>query len=305
MRKIIYLIALFGFTSLSCTGSQESSTPEHLEHATMGVLDGKSDADLLFYALDGGYRNARSIDYVSSEDHLYIVEQGRNRFLRLTSDGLRIDSVGSRGVSDYRFDSPEYIDATNGFQIFIADKNNSRVQLFGRRLAYLSSIIPPSERQGINPVFFSPTAVTANTFGDVFIYDSESHHILKYDRNGRFQLSFPLSLFEVDLPLRALVSLEDRLYITEHDSGLMHILTTQGGYKGFAAGSEGLRGIYVRNERIWGVTADRILVFNTNGRLLHSFSHNINEPVQGIAVSSSRIFVLTSSSLSAVQTPLL
>lgn len=300
MRNILYLFVMF-FFAVSCSGAAETS--QIVEEYNQTTDFSRSEADLQFSVISDGLRNAVSIDYVSTENSLYIVEQGRNRILKLTTGGIRTDSVGTRGSGDSRFDAPSSIDATNGLQVFVADRNNARIQVFERRLAYLSTITPPSDRQGINPVFFRPEAISVNSFGDIFVYDGESQQILKYDRNGRFQLVVSLSVFDLETPLRSIQSFEDRLYLLERDRGLIHEITAQGGYRGFSPASQGLKAMYIYEDQIWGVTNNDLIVFNLNGRPIHRYSHNVTGNVTGVAVSRSRVFILTANTLKSVSKP--
>ncbi|MCH8556178.1 MAG: hypothetical protein LAT84_00080 [Balneolia bacterium] len=300
--RIVLQLLMMAFGALACSGQAETSHIAEDENVSSQVVE-RTDAELQFRTINSGFRSAVAIDYVSTDNSLFVVEQGRNRILRIDDRGVRTDSVGSRGLGDYRFDAPSSIDATNGLQIFVADRNNARVQVFERRLSYLSTITPPSDRQGINPVFFRPEAVTVNNFGDIFVYDAESEHLLKYDRNGRFQLSVSLSVFDLELPLRSIASFEDRLFLLEMGRGLFHEITAQGGYRGFAAASSGVRAFYVRGEKIWGATDTDLIVFNLNGRPLHRFTHNITADIQGIAVSRNQVYIITSGALKAIEKP--
>jgi hypothetical protein len=291
----LFLILLLA----GCSGSGQ--TEDRSEARDIQTL--REGADLEFRLIDTGYRNAVSIDYTSSDDVLFIVEQGRNRILRLSSDGIRTDSVGSRGSGDYRFDRPSSVDATNGLQIFVADQNNARIQLFERRLSYISTIRAPGDRQGINPVFFSPALVTVNSFGDVFVYDAESGQILRYNRNGRFDLAIPLSVTEFEGRAGTLDTHEDRLFIGERESGLLHEFSARGAYRGFLPASRGFRSIYIKAGRIWGADNESVKVLNLNGRELFSFSHNVPDEISGIAVSRRQIFLLTQSGLYSAENP--
>lgn len=300
--RIILQLMVIAFVALACSGQAKTSHSTEEDIFRKEVAE-RSDAELQFITIDSGLRSVVAIDYVSTDNSLFIVEQGRNRILKIDERGVRTDSLGRRGLGDYRFDAPSSIDATNGLQIFVADRNNARVQIFERRLSYLSTITPPSDRQGINPVFFRPEAIAVNNFGDIFVYDAESEQLLKYDRNGRFQLSVSLSVFDLELPIRSITSFEDRLFLLEKGRGLFHEITAQGGYRGFAAASSGLRAFYIHGEQIWGATDSDLIVFNLNGRPLHRFTHNITSRIQGIAVSRNQVYVVTSAALKTIEKP--
>jgi len=219
--------------------------------------------------------------------------------LTLDPTGRRTDSLGSRGSGDYRFDRPSAIDATNGLRIYIADRQNNRIQLYDRRLSFLSTIKPPSDRQGINPVFFSPAAVSVNAFDDIHVYDADSDQILIFDRNGRYQSLIALNAFDIELPIRTLITHEDRLFLLENERGLIHELSSRGGYRGFTAGAPDVRAMFFRDQRIWAASAEKLYVINLEGRVERSMTHDFTETINGLAVSRNRIYILGPNGLSA------
>ncbi len=293
--KVVCILFLASLLWFGCSASAEQL--DRTEGAP--VVDERRDAELVFTEINRGFRDASAIDFTAGDERIYIVESGRNRLITLDTGGNRTDSVGSRGSGDSRFDRPSDIDATNGMRIYVADLQNNRVQLFDRRLAYLSTIKPPSDRQGVNPAFFSPAAVSVNAFDEIYVYDSDSETILKFDRNGRLQSLITLNSYDIELPLRALLAHEDQLFVLEAERGLIHELSSGGGYRGFTAGAPDVKAMYLKNRRIWALSSDSLYIISLSGRIEHTVSHNLTGPIRGVAVSRNRVYGLIPDALSA------
>ncbi len=124
----------------------------------------------------------------ATQDHLFVVESGKHRILKLDHNGKLIETLGGLGSGDYQFDTPIDIDATNGLKIYISDYRNNRVQIFDRRFQYLSTIKAPQGQRN-----FRPTQLVVNDFGELFVYDESTKSIHKYDENGNWRDSFELN----------------------------------------------------------------------------------------------------------------
>ncbi|MCR9132324.1 MAG: hypothetical protein NXI08_07115 [bacterium] len=157
----------------------------------------------------------------ATQDHLFVVESGKHRILKLNYDGDVVATLGGLGSGDYQFDRPIDVDATNGLQIYISDNRNMRVQIYDRRFRYLSSIkteVPFTNRQ------MKPTQIVVNDFDELFVFDEVSKSILKFDENGNFVDSFDL---EGIIPANLEVD-GDRLIITDRLNKQTVILSQNG-----------------------------------------------------------------------------
>ncbi len=154
-------------------------------------------------------------------DHIFVVESGKHRILKLNYDGDVVATLGGVGSGDYQFDRPIDVDATNGLQIYISDNRNMRVQIYDRRFRYLSSIkteVPFTNRQ------MKPTQIAVNDFDELFVFDEVSKSILKFDENGNYIDSFDL---EGIIPANLEVD-GDRLIITDRVNNQTVILSQNG-----------------------------------------------------------------------------
>ena len=187
----------------------------------MGIstVHAQDEESKIFYS---GLDNATSI--YATQDHLFVVESGKHRLLKLDHDGNLIETLGGLGSGDYQFDSPIDVDATNGLKIYVSDYGNNRIQIFDRRFQYLGSISGESAFQNRR---IKPTRIVVNEFGELFVYDENSKSLLKFDENGNYLDSFELNNFNVDrLDLRgtSILLIDD----TNHETQLI----TQNGILG-------------------------------------------------------------------------
>lgn len=141
----------------------------------------QEEKDIIF----SGLENATSI--YATQDHLFVVESGKHRLLKLDHNGNLIETLGGLGTGDYQFDTPIGVDATNGLKIYVTDYGNERIQVYDRRFQYLGSITGES---GFQNRRISPTQLVINDFGELFVYDESSKSILKFDQYGSFRDSF-------------------------------------------------------------------------------------------------------------------
>ena len=166
-----------------------------------------------------GLENATSI--YATQDHLFVVESGKHRLLKLDHNGNLIETLGGLGTGDYQFDTPIGVDATNGLKIYVTDYGNERIQVYDRRFQYLGSITGES---GFQNRRISPTQLVVNDFGELFVYDDASKAILKFDKNGNFMDEFDLSGLQAsNFEIR-----NDELIITDRISGQIGVISQNG-----------------------------------------------------------------------------
>ncbi|RNC79669.1 MAG: hypothetical protein ED557_14200 [Balneola sp.] len=165
-----------------------------------------------------GLDNPTSI--YATQDHLFVVESGKHRILKLDHNGKLLETLGGLGSGDYQFDTPIDIDATNGLKIYISDYRNNRVQIFDRRFQYLSTIRAPQGQRS-----FRPTQLIVNDFGELFVYDESSKSIHRYDENGNFIDSYkvPSGLEVGKIGLR-----EDQLALIDWKNNKVQFMSQNG-----------------------------------------------------------------------------
>lgn len=160
----------------------------------------------------------------ATQQHLFVVESGKNRILQLDQIGNLVTSIGALGSGDYQFDTPIDVDATNGLRIYISDYRNNRIQIFDKRSQYLTSIKRYPKARSTRPI--RPTQLAVNGFNELYFYDEDSNSIISVDEQGNkldeFQL--PREIREVN----DIQSVGKDLYILDIKTKQYHILSYNG-----------------------------------------------------------------------------
>jgi sugar lactone lactonase YvrE len=151
----------------------------------------------------GNFTNAAAFS-VSPSKHFYISDSETNEITKIDSLGIITKSIGGYGWDNNSFDNPIDI-YTNVLTVYVADKNNNRIQLFDRDLNSLSSFSTKNSNDD-KYSFRYPTSIAVSSQGDLYVLDSDNKRVLKFNLRGeylnsiggidagQFQLSNPLKL---------------------------------------------------------------------------------------------------------------
>jgi len=130
------------------------------------------------------FSNASSFS-ISSTGYIYIVDSQENDLIKYDTLGNRIFSIGGYGWEKASFDDPVDVYA-NTLRIYVADKNNDRIQVFDKFLNFLSDF--SNDNLESDESFAYPNGFGISNQGDYFILDSDNKRVLKYDLNGNYLL---------------------------------------------------------------------------------------------------------------------
>ncbi len=163
----------------------------------------------------GKFKNASSFT-ISSAGILYVTDAASDEIFKLDTLGTELKYVGGYGWDEGSFDQPADVFA-NPLNVYVADKNNHRVQRFDKDLNFISQLYTresdnPAERFG-----YPLSAVTSNQ-GDLFILDSENKRILKFDLFGHFILNFggfDGGTYSLSNPKQMVVSPANNLFVLD------------------------------------------------------------------------------------------
>jgi len=217
--------------------------------------------DVLLTGLD----DARSVR-ISTLGNIFIVETGRHRILKTDRNGMRLDSVGRLGNGDYQFDLPVTIDPTNELKIYVADRNNRRIQVFDRRLQYLSTLRMP-QRSGL-PSRYMPARLVVDPAGTIFFFDEDRHVLYRFDSHGQYELDFGLFGEEGRIIPVAMAILDDELWVAGERGELIHRFSTRGSYLGFIYAPEPVRSLRASGGSLWMLGTDNVLQIGTGGEVI-------------------------------------
>lgn len=231
-----------------------------------------------FQELYSDLDNATSISV--TQNSIYIVEQGKNRLLKLDHSGELVETIGGKGSGDYEFSKPVDMDATNGLKIFVTDYNNRRVQVFDRRGQYLSSI-SGRDYFGVSRRY-NPTQIAVNDMGEVYFVDESARYIRRFDLDYNLLDEFRLapeieSVDEIEVTPTEII-------ILDKATETIHRLELNGSYRGFYP-AENVNAMFADAEGLWMITTDRAIFepesgepseieFNSSIRAVETHYHN-------------------------------
>jgi DNA-binding beta-propeller fold protein YncE len=222
-------------------------------------------SSLIILLAIGGFESASSIDY-DLEGNLYVVDRGRNLLVKFSPDGDSLMAVGGRGSGPLQFDEPIAVYARRGSDVYVADRNNHRIQRFDRNLDFVSSI---ETRDGSDERgrFGYPSDIALTRQGDVLIVDTENRRVLRVDALG--QVFTPVGgvgagggrLVE---PTQVEVDGEDFLYVL--DGGRIAVFDPFGSYV------EDLPLPIPPNPRAFSIDRDTLVVADSMSAIVFSLS---------------------------------
>ena len=164
---------------------------------------------------------------ISNDGHILVTD--RHRLQKLTFDGVCVKSVGSSesGSGQLQFDGPRGITVhpTTG-QIFVADKENERVQVFNADLTFSRTItLPDDDKQ-----FALPYDVALDSEGYLYVAKFGSDCINKLTTTGQYITRFGShgsAPGQLDVP-SSLTIHNNLVYICEWGNDRVSIFDIQG-----------------------------------------------------------------------------
>lgn len=172
--------------------------------------------ELQFVNHFGAFNFAASFD-VDLNGNIYISDISENTITKLDSAGKEILSIGGYGWEEQTFDEPVSIFSTT-LSVYIADKNNNRIQRFDKDLNFLSLFSGEDDDSDIT--FAYPTCIEISNIGDLYLLDSDNNRILKINLTGEFQLeigSNDAGLFTLNNPKSFSIDNEGNLYVLDNN----------------------------------------------------------------------------------------
>jgi sugar lactone lactonase YvrE len=181
---------------------------------------------------------------VDRDDNLWIVDRDHAQMMLFTKDGKLLRTLGTKGFrsatgvapDDFRseafqkvthggppFNLPTDIDVARSGEMFVTDGyGNARVHKFSADGTLLKSWGEPGTGPG---EFRLPHGVWIDRRGRVLIADRENDRVQVFDQEGRLLQIWPTKLIG---PAVFYVDDEDVVYIVEHNSGMVSVLTLDG-----------------------------------------------------------------------------
>ena len=169
---------------------------------------------------------------VTGRGTILVVDSFNHRIQQFTMKGQCISCVGKQGEGPLEFNLPDGIavSKTTG-QVFVADYNNSRIQIFNPDLSFSHLFGLYGSRKGqLN----HPCDVTFADSETVYIADTRNHRIQQFTFDGRF-----VSMFKTSMKYPVSVAADDGVLYVSHDSDdCLTMYTTSGKYIGRIGGKD-------------------------------------------------------------------
>ena len=134
----------------------------------------------------GSFTSAKSFS-INSLGYIYVSDVSSNEIIKLDTLGKVIKTVGGYGWNESSFDYPVDVFATP-LNIYVADKNNNRIQLFDKDLNFIS-FFTTHDSDDDRIKFRYPICSAVSSQGDIFILDSDNRRILKFNSKWEYQIS--------------------------------------------------------------------------------------------------------------------
>jgi predicted membrane-bound mannosyltransferase/DNA-binding beta-propeller fold protein YncE len=125
---------------------------------------------------------------VDQEGNLYVADSGNHRIQKFGSDGVFLAQVGGAGKGNGQFNEPWGVAVDAQGNVYVADTWNHRIQKFDKDLKYLTQWgSATSDLKNPKPTeFWGPREVTVDAQGNVWVADTGTSRVLKFDANGAF-----------------------------------------------------------------------------------------------------------------------
>lgn len=250
----------------------------------------------------GKFQNASSFA-ITMNGIIYVTDSYKNELYKLDTLGNVLAFIGGYGWDTSQFDDPVDVFATP-LNVYVADKNNNRIQIFDKDLNFLS-VFTTSDNTDNNFAFGYPTSVGVSGQGDMFILDSDNDRILKYDLNGNFSQEIggvDAGEFSISSPIKFAVSKNGNVFVLE--SGFVDVFDQYGnGLFKLKTNSE-IENINITFSYLTLVNPETVSIINLANRnkIFKQFKFNDNQTtITDGLVFNNKLYILTKHSIFVFQ----
>ena len=208
----------------------------------------------------GQFVNASSF-YISSAGFIYISDISTDEITAIDTLGNILKNIGGYGWRQSAFDNPADIFA-DALKVFVADKNNHRIQRFDKNLNFNFQILTRQSEVEQERFGYPLSAVMSNQ-GDIFILDSENSRIVKFDIFGNFLQNFggyDYGNYALQKPLQLAVSMQNNIFVIDGNQIIM--FDQYGNGSGKITGIEEFTSIRIIFEWLTVTSNNKIYILN-------------------------------------------
>ena len=214
----------------------------------------------LFESSFGDFDNASSF-YINPAGYIFVTDIDTDEIYVLDTLGNNKDFIGGYGWSESAFDTPVDIFA-DALRIFVADKNNHRIQRFDKNLNFIFEV-STRESEIEEERFGYPLSAVISNLGDIFILDSENSRIIKFDLFGNFIQNFggyDYGSYSIEQPKQLAVSMQNNIFVI--DNNQIIIFDAYGNGIGKAEGNDNFISIRIIFNWLTVCTEEKIFLAN-------------------------------------------
>lgn len=236
----------------------------------------------------GNFKNASSF-YINPAGYIYITDTATDEVTAIDTAGNVLREIGGYGWSESAFDNPADVYA-DALKVYVADKNNHRIQRFDKNLNYIFQIYT-RESEVEQESFGYPLSAVMSNQGDIFILDSENSRIVKFDIFGNFIQNFggyDYGDYALEKPLQLAVSPQNNIFVIDGDQIL--IFDQYGNGVGKATGTDDFISIRIIYEWMVVTTEEKIFTANLKSAELNLYEVSLEEIPDNLELVSALIF---------------
>lgn len=254
------------------------------------------------------FRDARAIG-TDASGAIYVADAGTDRVTILAADGSTITTLGGSGTGDYALLAPAGLDPTNGLVLFVADRDNGRIQRFSNEGRLLETIIVPADPLSVQAGRQEdddrgrPIAVASAPAGELFVVEDGRGVVIRWDdrralqrviggaEDGRGALRRPVALA---------LAPDGRLFVADAGAGAVIVYDAFGEFlrrigEGTIADLRAVasaRGEAARGARLAVVGARHVALYDLEGTRLATLAPDIGEPMVAAAFAASGVLLV-------------
>jgi hypothetical protein len=236
----------------------------------------------------GQFKNASSF-YINPAGYIYVTDSGTNEVTALDTTGLILKTIGGYGWRESAFDNPADV-YSDALKVYVADKNNHRIQRFDKNLNYITQI-STRETEIEEERFGYPLSAAISNQGDLFILDSENSRIVKFDIFGNFVQNFggyDYGDYALQQPRQLAISPQNNIFVI--DGKQIIVFDQYGNGVGKITGDYEFKSIRIIFNWMSVTTDNKILIANLRLPKLELKELTIEDKPGNISLVSALIF---------------
>lgn len=140
---------------------------------------GQSDTTLFIEKSEGKFDNAVSVTS-DGKGFIYVLDSDNSEIIKYTSELKEIKRAGKKGWNYGEFFFPSHIDASNGTNIYVSDKLNSRVQTFDFNLGFVSALLTDTEIIEDKFKIRKPVCAVPVNSSDLYVVDGDNPKVVLF-----------------------------------------------------------------------------------------------------------------------------